>query len=457
MMRQIAAARRARRQRFGLVMTALMSAVTLLISGSAWVLTSYVSSSLGRINAGTSGTPSAGPVNILVAGVDTRGGLTRKQELQLHVGAAISSNSDTLMLVHIPADHSSIQVVSLPRDSWVDIPGHGMSKINAAYGLGGAPLMVRTVEQATGMQINDYIEVDFLGFVKVINALGGVNICVPYAVDDHYSGLRMSAGVHHVGGVVALMYARDRHSFALSDIQRISDQQHLLSSLFTEATQAGVLANPIKLQAVLSSVTSAVRVDQGFNLVKLASELRGIRPSDISFSTVPIASMSYLTPDGQEAVLWNNTQADALFRWLKTNTGAAGRPASSARTRLSRSKVSLEVYNGTQLSGLSTATGRQLSALGFHVVRSGLNWSSDTVARTVIQYPPGQATAATVLAKVLRGSAVQQVTGLPRIRLILGSAGHTVAGTSSGSGGNGAAPTQQHTAAQDACRRAGAH
>ncbi len=214
-----------------------MSVLTLLISGSAWVLTSYVSSSLGRVDAGTSGTPSSGPVNILIAGVDTRGGLTRRQELRLHVGAAISSNSDTLMLVHIPANHESAQVVSLPRDSWVNIPGHGMNKINAAYGLGGPQLMVRTVEQATGLQVNDYVEVDFLGFVKVINAVGGVNICLPFAVDDSYSGLHMSAGRHHVNGITALKFVRDRHSFALSDLQRIKDQQQLIASLVSEATQ----------------------------------------------------------------------------------------------------------------------------------------------------------------------------------------------------------------------------
>lgn len=453
-MAQIAVTRRIRRQRLGLLVTTLLSVITLLISGSAWVLTSYVSSSLGRINAGTSGTPSSGPVNILVAGIDTRGGLTRRQELRLHVGDAISSNSDTLMLVHIPADHTSIQVVSLPRDSWVDIPGHGMNKINAAYGLGGAQLMVRTVEHLTGMPINDYIEVNFLGFVKVIDALGGVNICVPYAINDHYSGLRLSAGMHHVGGIVALMYARDRHSFALSDIQRISDQQHMLSSLFAEATQAGVLANPIKLQEVLSSVASAVTVDQGFNLVKLASELRGIRPSDVTFSTVPLASLNYLTPTGESAVLWNKPQADALFRWLKINTGAAGRPGKHTRTRLSRSKVRLDVYNGTQISGLSADTGRQLSALGFTVVRAGLNWSSHTVSRTVIQYPAGQAAAATVLARVLPGSAVQQVAGLSGIRLILGTAGHAVTSASHGAAGS-PPPIQQHTAAQDACRAPG--
>ena len=107
-----------------------------------------------------------------------------------------------MMIVHVAADHGSVSVVSLPRDSWVDIPGHGMNKINAAFGLGGPKLMVRTVEQDTGLTINDYIEVNFLGFVKVINALGGVDICLPYAVNDSYSGLNMDGrSQHHVNGL----------------------------------------------------------------------------------------------------------------------------------------------------------------------------------------------------------------------------------------------------------------
>jgi LCP family protein required for cell wall assembly len=334
MLREIAAARTLRRQRAALAMVGVMSALTLLVSGSAWMLTSYVSARLGRVNAGTSGTPSSGPINILVAGVDTRGGLTRRQEVRLHVGNSISANSDTLMLVHIPADHASAQVVSMPRDSWVDIPGHGMNKINAAYGLGGPRLMVATVERATGIKVNDYVEVNFAGFVKVINALGGVNICLPYAVADPYSGLHMSAGMHHVDGTTALKFARDRHSFALSDLARISDQQQLLSSLFTEATRAGVIADPVRLQRFLSSLTSAVAVDRGFDVAGLAQELRAIRPSDVTFTTVPLASMNYVTPTGESAVLWDNVKAAALFSWLKTDAGTA-RPPTTHRARKS--------------------------------------------------------------------------------------------------------------------------
>jgi LCP family protein required for cell wall assembly len=319
-MTQVATGQRARRQRFVLMTLGTLSAITLLVACSAWLVTTYISTGLARLDAGTSGTPSSGPVNILVVGSDTRGGLTHSQQVQLHVGHDPGENTDTMMLVHIPADHQSVQVVSLPRDSWVSIPGHGMNKINAAYGIGGPALMVSTVEQATGVDINDYVEVDFLAFVNVINALGGVNVCLPYAVDDSDSGLHLSAGLHHVDGVTALKFARDRHSFASSDLARISDQQQLMSSAFTEATESGVLENPVQLHAVLASVTASVQVDQGFNLIELADELRGVKPSDVSFTTVPLATTDYPTPDGESAVLWNEPEATALFHRLQTDT-----------------------------------------------------------------------------------------------------------------------------------------
>ncbi|MGN6795070.1 MAG: LCP family protein, partial [Streptosporangiaceae bacterium] len=205
----IAASKHARTQRTVALVTSALSAVVLLTAGSGWLLAGYVSSHVGRVNAGTPGTPDSGPLNILLAGVDVRSGLSRHEQRILHVGHATGHNSDTLMVVHITGDHRHIQVVSLPRDSWVRIPGFGMNKINAAFGIGGPRLMVRTVQQATGLTINDFVEVNFLGFVKIIDALGGVDICLPYAVNDPYSGLHMSAGRHHVNGLKPLKFARD--------------------------------------------------------------------------------------------------------------------------------------------------------------------------------------------------------------------------------------------------------
>jgi LCP family protein required for cell wall assembly len=448
--------RKARRRRLQLLVLSIVSALTLVVASGSWVLASYVSGRLGRVNAGTSGTPDSGPVNILVAGIDTRNGLTRQQEIELHVGDDISMNSDTLMLVHVSADHSRVQVISLPRDSWVDIPGHGMSKINAAIGLGGPALMVKTVEQATGLDINDYMEIDFLGFVKVIDALGGVNICLPFAVDDSYTGLHLSAGMHHVDGITALKFARDRHSFAASDLARISDQQQLLSSLFTEATTSGVLANPFRLQEFLSSITSAVTVDSGFNLVRLADELRGIRSQDVTFTTVPIATANYTAPTGQEAILWDTSAAKALFNSLKNDTAPPAKAAHhSARTRTakaSRSRVSVDVYNGTWTSGLSATTGKRLAALGFSVHRDGLNWTRHNVARTMIQYRPGELSQARLLQKVLPGATLQAVKNLPRLRLVLGASGAAVTGQTPSPAPSPTSPVQERTAAQDACR-----
>jgi LCP family protein required for cell wall assembly len=321
----IAASKRARTQRMLALVTSALSALVLLTSGSGWLLAGYVSSHLGRVNAGTAGTPESGPLNILLAGVDVRAGLTKREERVLHVGHATGQNSDTLMVVHITGDHKHIQVVSLPRDSWVRVPGFGMNKINAAFGLGGPKLMVKTVEQATGLVINDFVEVNFLGFVKIINALGGVDICLPYAVNDPYSGLHLAAGRHHVNGIRALQFARDRHSFALSDLARIGDQQQLLSSILSEAVSSGTLTNPVKFSRFLSAATAATKVDQHLDVTGLADQLRFVRPGAVSFTTVPLASTNYQAPNGESAVLWDKTAASALFERIKTDQAAKRR------------------------------------------------------------------------------------------------------------------------------------
>ncbi|MGO9081404.1 MAG: LCP family protein [Streptosporangiaceae bacterium] len=449
---RISAGRQARRQRALLALTAVLSALVMLASGSAWALTSYISSSLGRINAGTTGTPASGPLNILVAGVDTRTGLTPRQQAILHVGHAVSDNSDTLMLAHIPASHRYVRVISLPRDSWVDIPGHGMNKINAAFGLGGPRLMVRTVEQATGLRINDYIEVNFLGFVKVIDALGGVDVCLPQAVNDSFSGLHLSAGRHHVDGITALKYARDRHSFAASDLARIDHQHQLLASLLTRAASSGTLADPIRLARLLAAVSSAVQVDDGFNLTALADQMRGIRPGDVSFSTVPLASIDYATKTGQSAVLWDKPAADALFAALRHGHPVPRRARQHRRAEPSRRQVSVDVYNGTMIGGLSAATGAELSRLGFTVHGSALTWQRQDVSQTLIEYPPGQRAAARLVRAVMPGSALRPARRLARVRIVLGSAGYLVTTGQQGAAPSAAGGAGQQTAAQAACR-----
>jgi LCP family protein required for cell wall assembly len=352
----------------------------------------------------------------------------------------------------VPADHRLVRVVSLPRDSWVDIPGHGMNKINAAFGLGGPKLMVSTVEHDTGLTINDYIEVNFLGFVKVIDALGGVNICLPFAVSDTYSGLHMSAGPHHVGGITALKFARDRHSFALSDLSRINHQQQLLASLLRQAISTGTLANPVKLARFLSSATAAIKVDQGLDVERLANELRGIRPSDVTFTTVPIANPNYQTPTGQSAVLWDAAAANSVFAQLKNDQPTARTPRHASHPGRTRRRASVDVYNGTLIGGLSALTGTELTSLGFHVHASGLTWHRQDVSQTVIDYPAGQRAAAALIRHDMPGAALHRVRGLLRLRIVLGGSGHQVVAPAPATAGSGSAPGATKTAAQDACK-----
>ena len=353
---RIASSRGARRRRALLAVCGAMSALVLVVSGGAWALTGYINDHLKRVDAGTADSGSTGPLNILVAGVDPRTGLTHHEEVVLHVGNDASSNSDTLMLAHVSADRSRMTVVSIPRDSWVNIPGHGMSKINAAYGYGGARLMVQTVEQATGLTINDYVEVDFLGFVKVIDALGGVNICLPQALNDAYSGLHLSAGVHHVNGITALAYARDRHSFATSDLARIQDQQRLVSSALTEAIHSGLLANPVRLSQFISASLSALTVNQGLNVSALADQIRGISARDVAFTTVPLATADYQTPTGQVAVQWDAQAAGRLFQALANDQSLIS-PTPSRTARPPGGGSSPPSGGGASSPGASAASG----------------------------------------------------------------------------------------------------
>jgi anionic cell wall polymer biosynthesis LytR-Cps2A-Psr (LCP) family protein len=173
--------------------------------------------------------------------------------------------------------------------------------------------MVQTVEQATGLDVNDYVEVNFLAFVKVIDALGGVNVCLPTALNDPESGIHLSAGFHHVNGITALKYARDRHSFPSQDLARIQDQQSLIATAFTKILSTGTLANPLRMARLLNTVLPALRVDKGLNVSGLADQMRGINPHNVVFVTVPLANVNYHTPTGLDAVLWNGTQADRLF------------------------------------------------------------------------------------------------------------------------------------------------
>ena len=254
--------------------------------------------------------------NWLITGSDSRAGLSRAEIDALHVGFDEGTlNSDSIMLLHMGSGRPVL--ISIPRDSYVTIPGHGYNKINAALAYGGANLLIQTVENVTGLKISHYMGIGFGGLVAVVNKIGGVQICLKTAIRDSYSGVNLSAGCHDLTGDQALAFVRDRHSFATEDLQRIQDQRAFISALLNKATSPGVYLNPFTALPFGSTAASSMSVDHGTSLLDLVHAASALR--DPETGTVPIANSNYYTNAG-DSVLWNQTQATELFHALKTDS-----------------------------------------------------------------------------------------------------------------------------------------
>lgn len=280
----------------------------------------YLNSKLTRSNilVDYPGRPALGVgTNWLIAGSDTRQGLTRQQELQYSTGQLDASGfgrSDTIMIMHIPAGGGRPVLVSIPRDSYVFIPGHGRNKINAAYAFGGPALLAQTIQTDTGLHINHYMNIGFGGFVNVVNSVGGVRMCLPAPIHDQASGLNLNAGCQVLNGGQALAWVRDRHSFATSDLQREQDQRIFLAALLKKMTSTGVILNPFASLPAATGVASNMTVDQAAQLYQLWFAARALR--DPLTTTVPNSSGGYI-PNVGDVLVWNHTQASQLFTALQ--------------------------------------------------------------------------------------------------------------------------------------------
>jgi LCP family protein required for cell wall assembly len=307
--------RRPRRwgRRIGVVLLVL---VVLLVGLGVWV-----DSQLTRVDAlpDYQGRPAATPgADWLIVGSDSRQGLDATRRRQLGTGQAAGRRADTMMLLHIPRGTGKPTLVSLPRDSYVPIPGRGRNKLNAAYAFGGPQLLARTVEQVTGIRLDRYMEVGFDGFASVVDAVGGVQICPKTAMRDPMAGLNVKAGCQLAGSRTALAYVRARHS-GRGDLDRVQRQQEFLGSLVDKTTSPWVLLNPFKSIPLLRTGTQAVAVDQAahfWNLIRFPFAMRGIASGNGAATTVPVAGGASVSGVGS-VVQWDREKALALFEALK--------------------------------------------------------------------------------------------------------------------------------------------
>ncbi len=270
----------------------------------------YIDTTLDRVPAlpGDTASSSEG-TNYLIVGSDSRAELTEEQREELATGGPESELTDTIMLLHTGSGPSVL--VSLPRDSMVDIPGHGRQKINSAYargeadGTGGPQLLTSTVEGATGLEIDHYVQIGFTGFVNVVDAVGGVELCVPEAIEDPKAALDIEEGCQTLDQATALGYVRTRAT-ASSDFGRVERQRAFISALLKRVTSPAVLLNPFRLVPLATGLSSAITVDDGthvWHLAQFGFAMRGVGDGGVT-TTVPVR-------DG--VVNWDRDRATALF------------------------------------------------------------------------------------------------------------------------------------------------
>ena len=416
--------------RYARLIATIAAAAILVGSGAAWATVRHYAGTVQRIDAFPDDRRAPGPgdpMTILLVGSDSRQGLTDQQVRQLHTGWDVyGQRTDTMMLAHIGRD-GSVSVVSLPRDSLAKIPAYtdaqgqqhdkSEQKLNSAYSYGGAPLLIQTIEQTTGVHIDHYLEVNFAGFVNLVDALGGVEVCTPDAIDDPPSGLKLPAGRSTLAGGQALAFVRAREFDPTADVGRMKRQQACVASMVHKAASSEVLLDPMQANNVVNAVMASLHVDQTVDneqVMALTRRLSQVDPSKVTFRTVPIAGEKPMGAIGN-VVVWDKAGAAAIFDALRNDTEIPDKPA----------VPSVEVAPAginVQLVGAGTTADPAYSdfqTAGYQVLAAT---PGQTPATSKIEYDPGYDVSVKTLQAALPGVEAVAVPGLgSTFRVTIGS------------------------------------
>lgn len=422
--------------RWAKVLASVVSACVLLTTGVAYGFYKHFDSQITRLHdilPGGGKEATNGAENILLVGSDSRTG--SNDVFQAGPGQTLveGQRSDTVILAHLAPGNAKAILVSLPRDSWVTIPAYTdakgvahpaqQNKLNAAYSLGGPKLLIATVQQLSGLHVDHYAEIDFEGFQKMVNALGGINVCLTQPAKDTMSGANFPAGENHLNGVQALAFVRQRYNLPNGDLDRVKRQQQFIGAVVRKVVSAGTLLNPVKLTNFLDAVTSSVSVDSGLDIKSLALRLRNLDANHVEFATLPFEK--FATINGQAVNIINADQTAELFASLNEGNGVPtdtqpSAPAGSTIT-VPPKDVSVAVYNGAGINGLGKRVSSELTKVGF--VISGTPGNRNTGAKkTEIHYAPSKINAANTLAASVTGAILVPDSKLgDTLELVVGS------------------------------------
>jgi LCP family protein required for cell wall assembly len=403
-----------------------VTVAVLATSGWGWYLGRVADASVNRTDAiPTTGNEDvsggAAAMNLLLVGNDSRAGATDEQLDELNTTAHEGINTDTMILVHVPADGSKASFVSFPRDSYVDIPGYGMDKLNAAYAYGyqyeagesatdderqsaGAQLLIRTISGVTGLQIDHYAEIDLLGFFNLSSVVGGVeiNLCAP--VQDAFSGVDLPAGVQTIAGEQALAFVRQRHGLPRGDFDRIIRQQVFIGGMVRKLLGDNVLFDLGKQRTLVEAAATSLTVDESLDLLGLASQMQSLTAGSVEFQTIP-----YIGDDEDEEgrYILRLEDEDTLRQFFADLSADRDAPAEQSETAapatVAPATVSVNVYNGSGVSGLAASAAAALQGQGFVVTSTG-NADNHEYSATEIRYAPGDVALANTLAATIPGA-----------------------------------------------------
>jgi LCP family protein required for cell wall assembly len=439
-----------------MTVAATLSLAILLGSGWSWATYRNFTTNLKRVNAIQHNTSAAQrnidgtDQNVLIVGNDDRDTATDAELKQLGTTRDGGSyNTDTMMLMHVPADGSKATVISFPRDSYVAIPGHGMNKLNAAYPegvadkkgdkAGGAQLLVQTIENLTGLSIDHFVQVDLLGFYRISNAIGGVTVCLNAAMGPaksvgevgpgldsgyengvfvkSYSGIDLKKGNNVIKGKQALAFVRQRHGLPNGDLDRIKRQQYFLSAVFRKLVSAGVLLNPFKLQSLLKAVTTSLITDESLDPLRLAQQMQNLQAGNVRFTTIPTTGFDDNSPVGSVVVVDTAAMPDFIDNLLGADAASALKNAKTVNA----GSFTVDVENASGVSQRASRNAAALKAVGFHTALPSVDPAP--LANTTIRYPKGMEGAAKTLAAQIPGASVVRSGAVKNVTLLLGKNG----------------------------------
>ncbi|MFC5289014.1 LCP family protein [Actinokineospora guangxiensis] len=414
----------------GKVVLGVVSALVLAATGYYWQVADDFSDGLATtdvIAAGPTERPADGAIDILMVGMDSRtdaqGNPLSEEQLRMINATAEDGvlNTDTIILIRIPNDGKKAYGVSIPRDSYVDIPGYGTHKVNSAYvraknqsrkdqqaaGVSdekelertanreGAKNLIATVEELTGATVDHYAEVNLLGFYDITNAVGGIEVCLKKSVKDRFSGANFKAGKQTIKGVGALAFVRQRHGLPNGDLDRVVRQQVFMSGMARKVfSQEMILPGSDKLSALQTAIKKSVVLDEGWNVIQFAQQMVSFTGGDLEFLTIPHGRIDLETGDGS-AIEIDPAQVRAFVAGLLGDTPAAP-PAEDAAT----AKPTVTVFNASGRTGLAAQVSQQLQSAGYTMGDPG---NATGRADTVVRHADGESAGAEGVRKALGG------------------------------------------------------